>query len=94
MSHDSKCPRVISLSFANKHLGNQANLTLKNDKPLLKISRSALSENSKQINELLAKATEAVEGTFLQGPFLATPDHQQMTVHPLYAPEIVIASPS
>jgi hypothetical protein len=67
-------------------------LTLKNNKPILKILRAGRSENVKQINELLAKANEAVGGTFLQGPFLATPGHQEMTVHPLYVPEIAVTS--
>jgi hypothetical protein len=83
MSHDSKCLGVISLSSANKQLSNQACLTLKNDKHLLKALRAGRSDNAMQINELLAKATEAVGGTFLQGPFLATPGHPEMTVHPL-----------
>lgn len=94
MSHNSKCLGVISLSSANKQPSNQACLTLKKNKPLLKALRVGRSDNAKQINELLAKATNAVGGTFLQGPFLATPGRQEMTVHPLYVPDIVITTPS
>jgi hypothetical protein len=94
MSHDSRCLGVINISSANENLGNQACLTLKNDKPALKILKEGPSENAKQINELLAKVTEAVGGTFLPGPFLATPGHQEMTVHPLYVFQIAVTCSS
>jgi len=65
-------------------LGNRAVMTLVNDKPLFKSLGSKCSEDKNKINSLLAKTTVAVGGTFVEGPFFATPDQQEMTVHALY----------
>jgi choline dehydrogenase-like flavoprotein len=70
------------LSVSHITLGNQAILTLKNDKPSLKFLGVGRSEHVKQLNNLLAQATTAVGGTFVGSPFYAMGE-QEITVHPI-----------
>lgn len=65
----------------DKILGNQAILTLKNDKPLLKFLGVGRSEHVIQLNEILAKATVAVGGVYEPSPFYAALGQQEITVH-------------
>jgi hypothetical protein len=62
--------------------GNQAVLSLKDDKPVLEFLGVARSNHVKYLNGLLAKATEEVGGTLVQNPFFAIMG-QQVTVHPI-----------
>lgn len=64
-------------------IGNQAILTLQDDKPVLEFLGVGRSGHVKKLNELLAKATEAVGGTLVQNPFFALMGQQQVTVHPI-----------
>lgn len=41
------------------------------------------SDHVKYLNGILAKATRAVGGTFIQNPFYALMGEQQVTVHPI-----------
>jgi len=85
MSHDSKqhllSPRESSCILTKT--GNQAVLTLKDDKPVLEFLGVGRSAHVKRLNELLAKATQAVGGTLVQNPFFALMGQQQVTVHPI-----------
>lgn len=63
--------------------GNQAVLTLKDDKPVLEFLGVGRSAHVKHLNEVLAKATQAVGGTLVQNPFYALMGEQQVTVHPI-----------
>ncbi|KAI0169676.1 FAD/NAD(P)-binding domain-containing protein [Hypoxylon sp. FL1284] len=65
------------------HDSNQAYLTLKNDKPVLEFIGVGRSEHVRQLNGILAKATRAVGGTWVQNPFYALLGQQQVTVHPI-----------
>ncbi|KAI6085985.1 FAD/NAD(P)-binding domain-containing protein [Hypoxylon rubiginosum] len=65
------------------HDSNQAYLTLKDDKPVLEFIGVGRSEHVRQLNGILAKATKAVGGTFVQNPFYALMGQQQVTVHPI-----------
>ena len=68
---------------SNQHpSGNQATLTLKDDKPILEFMGVGRSEHVKKLNGYLAKATEAVGGTLVQNPFYALMG-QEVTVHPI-----------
>ena len=53
------------------HDSNQATMTLEDDKPLLKFLGVGRSDHVNTINGILAKATAAVGGTFVQSPFYA-----------------------
>lgn len=64
------------------HDSNQAVLSLKDDKPVLEFLGVARSGHCKELNQLLAKATEAVGGTLVHNPFYAL-FGQQVTVHPI-----------
>jgi choline dehydrogenase-like flavoprotein len=63
------------------HDSNQAILTLRNDKPILKFLGVGRSEHVKQLNGILAQASAAVGGTFVQSPFYAALGQQEITVH-------------
>ncbi|KAH7362985.1 glucose-methanol-choline oxidoreductase [Plectosphaerella cucumerina] len=65
------------------HDSSQAMLTLKDDKPVLEFLGVGGSDQVKKLHELLAKATEAVGGTFVHNPFYALMGGQQVTVHPI-----------
>ncbi|KAF7332546.1 FAD/NAD(P)-binding domain-containing protein [Mycena kentingensis (nom. inval.)] len=65
------------------HDSNQAVLTLQDDKPVLEFIGVGRSEHVKQLNDILAKATQAVGGTFVQSPFYALLGEQEITVHPI-----------
>lgn len=63
--------------------GNQAYLTLKEDKPVLEFIGVGRSEHVKYLNHVLEKATRAVGGTLVQNPFYSLMGQQQVTVHPI-----------
>ncbi|AEO62896.1 uncharacterized protein THITE_41229 [Thermothielavioides terrestris NRRL 8126] len=64
------------------HDSNQAILTLEDDKPVLEFLGVARSHHVKKLNQLLARATEAVGGTLVQNPFFELLG-QEITVHPI-----------
>lgn len=63
--------------------GNQAMLTLKDDKPVLEFLGVGRSDHVKWLNNKLEEATRAVGGTLVQNPFFALLGKQQVTVHPV-----------
>ena len=65
------------------HDTNQAVLTLKDDKPVLKFMGVGRSHHAKKLRNLLAQATAAVGGTYIDNPFFATLNQQEITVHPI-----------
>lgn len=65
------------------HDSNQAVLTLQDDKPMLEFVGVGRSAHVTYLNDLLAKATEAVGGILVQSPFYALMGHQEVTVHPV-----------
>ncbi|KAJ2904834.1 putative cholesterol oxidase protein [Zalerion maritima] len=65
------------------HDSNQAILTLKDDKPVLEFMGVGRSHHVKELNAVLEKATNAIGGTFVQNPFYALLQQQQVTVHPI-----------
>ncbi|THU97328.1 FAD/NAD(P)-binding domain-containing protein [Dendrothele bispora CBS 962.96] len=66
------------------HDSNEGILTLKGDKPHLEFLGVGRTEHVKVLNEVLAKATSAVGGTFINSPFYAAFNQQvEITVHPL-----------
>ncbi|KZL69975.1 glucose-methanol-choline oxidoreductase, partial [Colletotrichum tofieldiae] len=65
------------------HDSSQAMLTLKDDKPVLEFLGVGRSDHVRKLNDLLAKATQAVGGTFVNNPFHALMGGQQVTVHPI-----------
>ncbi|KFY80605.1 hypothetical protein V499_00576 [Pseudogymnoascus sp. VKM F-103] len=65
------------------HDSNQAILSLKNDKPLLKFLGVGRSDHVEYLNDILAQATSAVGGTFVNSPFYAALGKQEITVHPI-----------
>lgn len=76
--------RIVSVDFHTNHfIGNQAMLTLKDDKPVLEFLGVGRSDHVKYLNDLLARATRAVGGTLVQNPFFALMGQQQVTVHPI-----------
>ncbi|CAG8962220.1 hypothetical protein HYFRA_00005273 [Hymenoscyphus fraxineus] len=64
------------------HDSNQAILTLENDQPVLEFMGVASSGHVKKLMETLAKATQAVGGTFVKNPFDGY-FKQEITVHPI-----------
>ncbi|KIJ48257.1 hypothetical protein M422DRAFT_74769 [Sphaerobolus stellatus SS14] len=64
------------------HDANQAILSLKDDKPCLKFLGIGRSEHIEYLNSVLARATVAVGGTFVNNPFTAF-GKQEVTVHPI-----------
>ncbi|KIK66211.1 hypothetical protein GYMLUDRAFT_38025 [Collybiopsis luxurians FD-317 M1] len=68
------------------HDSNEGILTLnlKDDKPHLEFLGVGRTEHVKVLNKVLAKATSAVGGTFINSPFYAAFNQQvEITVHPL-----------
>jgi hypothetical protein len=65
-------------------LGNQATLTLQDDRPILKFLGVGRSEHVKYLDSVLAHATNAVGGTYMGSPFWAALGQQEITVHAMY----------
>jgi hypothetical protein len=65
----------------NQTSGNQATLTLKDDKPVLKFLGVGRSEHVKELDAILSTATIAVGGTYEASPFYAALGQQEITVH-------------
>lgn len=68
-------------------------MTLKNDKPFLKFLGVGRSEHVKQLNGILARASAAVGGTFVQNPFFAALGQQEITVHAMYVDYMLLGRP-
>lgn len=96
MSHDSTFTSLHCLMRSGKLwtrmspadeyspcVGNQAMLTLKDDKPELEFLGVGRSDHVKKLNDVLARATRAVGGTLVQSPFYALLGQQEVTVHPI-----------
>ena len=60
------------------HDSNQAIMTLKDDKPVLTFLGVGNSDHVQYLNSLLAKATNAVGGTFVNSPFFAELGKQEV----------------
>ena len=60
------------------HDSNQAVLTLKGDKPVLRFLGVGRSDHVEYLNKLLADATHAVGGTFVNNPFYAALDQKEV----------------
>lgn len=82
VSTPSNKPTVTPWLTASR-IGNQAVLSLENDKPKLEFMGVGRSEHVKLLNKKLAQATQAVGGTFVQSPFFALLGEQEVTVHPI-----------
>lgn len=65
------------------HDCNQAVLTLNDDKPSLRFLGVGRSKQVEYLNNVLAQATSAVGGTFVNSPFYALLGQQEITVHPI-----------
>lgn len=63
------------------HDSNQAVLSLEQDKPALEFLGVGRSEHVQELNSMLAKATSAIGGTYINSPFYAALGQQQITVH-------------
>lgn len=62
------------------HDSNQANLVLNEDgKPLMRWRGIGRSKHVAQLNNLMAKATNAINGTFVNNPFFAALGEQQVS---------------
>jgi choline dehydrogenase-like flavoprotein len=82
-SPDSSINRTM-IYLVMSHDDNQATLTLEKDKPYLRFEGVARSQNVTYINNVLAKATNLIGGTFIQNPFFAKEFGQkEITVHPV-----------
>lgn len=60
------------------HDSNQAIMTLKNDKPVLKFLGVGRSDHVNQLNGILAEMTRAVGGTYVNSPFYAALGQQEV----------------
>ncbi|KAK2784915.1 ERAD-associated protein [Emmonsiellopsis sp. PD_33] len=65
------------------HDSSQALLSLADDKPVLQFRGVGQSERVKSLNDMLAKMTDDIGGTFINNPFFAALGKQQVTVHPM-----------
>jgi choline dehydrogenase-like flavoprotein len=65
------------------HDSNQAILSLEHDRPVLKFLGVGRSDHARYLNGILAKATTAVGGTYINSPFFAALGEQEITVHPI-----------
>ncbi|KAK2794237.1 hypothetical protein FQN50_009931 [Emmonsiellopsis sp. PD_5] len=65
------------------HDSSQAILSLADDKPVLQFRGVGQSERVKSLNDMLAKITNDVGGTFINNPFFAALGKQQVSVHPM-----------
>lgn len=61
------------------HDSNQAILTLEHDRPVLKFIGVGRSDHAKHLNDILAKATTAVGGTYINSPFFAALGEQEVS---------------
>ena len=66
------------------HDTNQAILTLEHNKPVLRWLGVGRSERVKRLNCILAKATEAMGGTFVNNPFYAALGQQEVRLFTLH----------
>jgi hypothetical protein len=64
------------------HDDNQATLTLEKDRPYLRFEGVGRSQHAEYLNNLLAKATQLIGGTFISNPFFAL-GQKEITVHPI-----------
>lgn len=62
------------------HDSNQAIMTLKDDKPVLKFLGVGRSDHVNYLNGVLAEATAAVGGTYVNSPFYASLDQQEVSI--------------
>jgi len=85
MSHDSELSSSLSkLSRrSNRFAGNQATMTLKDDKPVIEFLGVGRSDHVKKLMGTLKNATETVGGTFVMNPFYGLLGQHQVTVHPI-----------
>ena len=65
------------------HDSNQAIMTLEKDKTVLEFLGVGRSGHVQKLNAMLAKATSAIGGTFVNSPFYAALGQQEITVHPI-----------
>ncbi|KAK1252313.1 hypothetical protein MKX08_003500 [Trichoderma sp. CBMAI-0020] len=65
------------------HDGNQATLSLKDDKPFLEFQGVGKSDRVKKLNDLLERASASVGGTLSLTPFYNFMSEQLITAHPL-----------
>ncbi|KAB2576368.1 Cholesterol oxidase [Lasiodiplodia theobromae] len=66
------------------HDSNEAILSLVDDKPYLQFFGVGRTNHVKKLNNVLAKATDAIRGTMINSPFYAAFDsNEEITVHPL-----------
>ena len=65
------------------HDSNQAVMTLEKDKSALEFLGVGRSDHVQELNGMLAKATSAVGGTYINSPFYAALGQQEITVHPI-----------
>lgn len=66
------------------HDSNEATLTLTDDKPYLRFYGVGRTSHVQKLNELMAKATTAIGGTFVNNPFnIRLLEQEQITVHPI-----------
>lgn len=65
------------------HDSNQAVMTIENDKPILKFLGVGRSEHVKKLDNHLANITHAFGGTYVNSPFYAKFEQQEITVHPI-----------
>jgi hypothetical protein len=60
------------------HDSNQAVLTLKKNKPSLEFLGVGRSEHLKELNSMMAKMTHEIGGTFINNPFYAAFNEQEV----------------
>ncbi|KAF2458980.1 hypothetical protein BDY21DRAFT_282680 [Lineolata rhizophorae] len=65
------------------HDSNQAVLTLKDNKPSLEFMGVGRTEHLQTLNKFMAELTHNLGGEFVNNPFYAALNQQQITVHPI-----------
>lgn len=65
------------------HDSNQAIMTLVKDKPNVRFGGVGRAEHVQKLNGVLARATSAIGGTYINSPFYAALGEQEITVHPI-----------
>ncbi|KAL9066065.1 MAG: hypothetical protein Q9157_007266 [Trypethelium eluteriae] len=65
------------------HDANQARMTLKHNKPALEFLGVGRQKHLEKLNDLMSKMTNSSGGTFIQNPFYADFNQQEITVHPV-----------
>jgi hypothetical protein len=63
------------------HDSNQAILSLEHDRPVLKFLGVGRSDHARYLNGILAKATTAVGGTYINSPFFAALGEQEVSYY-------------